>query len=59
LPLLCTLGCGKQNAVGWWLSLLADGVIAAVFVYAGVDDARYRMLDGAPAGTTTMTILCQ
>jgi uncharacterized membrane protein (DUF2068 family) len=38
-------GLWKQNLWGWWTSLMLDGAIAVVFIYAVVDDAGYGLLD--------------
>jgi hypothetical protein len=39
------VGLLKRRLWGWWTSFILDGAIAAVFIYAVIDDARYGLLD--------------
>ena len=50
-------GLWKQKLWGWWTSLVLDGAIAAVFVYAVIDDARYGLLDWALVSTAFVAMV--
>ena len=50
-------GLWKQRLWGWWTSLTLDGMLAAVFVYAVIDDARYGLLDWALVSTTLIAMI--
>lgn len=47
-------GLWKSKRWGWWLSLIPDGVIASIFIYAVIDDARMGIVDGTLVGTTVL-----
>ena len=46
--LLAAAGCvglWRQKRWGWWLCFVVGVLIAAVFIYAVIDDARYHIVD--------------
>jgi hypothetical protein len=45
-------GLLKERLWGWWTSVILDGAMAAVFIYAVIDDVRYGLFDGALLSTT-------
>lgn len=47
-------GLGKSRRWGWWLSFIPDGLIASIFIYAVIDDARLGIVDGTLVGTTVL-----
>ena len=47
-------GLWKSRRWGWWLSFVPDGLIAMVFIYAVIDDARIGIVDGTLVGTTVL-----
>ena len=50
-------GLWKRKLWGWWTSLVLGGAIAAVFVYAVIDDARYGLLDWVLVSTTLVAMV--
>ena len=47
-------GLWKSRRWGWWLSFIPDGVIASIFVYAVIDDARLGIVDGTLVSITVL-----
>jgi len=47
-------GLWQSRRWGWWLSFISDGLIASIFIYAVIDDARLGIVDGTLVGTTVL-----
>ena len=50
-------GLWKSRRWGWWSSFIPDCVIASIFVYAVIDDARFGLVDGTLVSATVLACI--